>query len=170
MLAGDAGKYSKYEIERKFLLQKMPDDVPKQYVDIEDLYLPNSSLRLRIEKAPGGQILKRKLTKKDRDLERGSTTCVITSLYLSEIDLKALGPLEGGRLHKRRYALEDENNRITFDVFKGPLEGLILAEIEFLDDEACSRFKPNDSSWQEVTENPNYSGGRLAFLESVPNG
>ncbi len=162
MLAGYHDKYSRYEIEKKYLLSRLPKALPERYVDIQDTYLPNCSLRLRIERNCSGIVIGRKLTKKDKAPERGSTVSVITSLYLSEDDLKALGSLNGFTLNKRRHIYEDEKNRIVFDVFRGKLEGLILAEIEFKDERSCSNFEPPESEWREVTSNPNYSGGYLA--------
>ena len=163
MLAGYLGNYSRYEIERKFLLRKLPDILPDHYVDIQDLYLVDSSLRLRVEKSPSGEIIGRKLTKKDRALDKGHETSVITSLYLSENDLNSLGHLTGAVLNKRRYALETVNRRIVYDVFQGELEGLIMAEVEFKDHDSLLSFEQEYSSWEEVTGNPDFSGGKLAF-------
>ncbi|MEK7358699.1 MAG: hypothetical protein AAB250_19800, partial [Bdellovibrionota bacterium] len=114
------------------------------------------------EKSIDGAVTARKLTKKDRDPNRSAATSILTSLYVSERDVTALGDLQGNKLCKRRYAREDGLSRIVFDVFEGKLAGLILAEIEFLDDDACARFVPPDSSWQEVTGVLKYSGGALA--------
>ncbi|MFN7684781.1 MAG: hypothetical protein ACK5QT_05155 [Oligoflexia bacterium] len=166
MLAGHVGKYSRYEIEKKYLLRFLPKDLPEKFVDIHDTYLPHSSLRLRIERAPDGKIIGRKLTKKDPAPDQGHATCIITSLYLSEGDLRALGRLDGYELKKRRYYREDSTNRICVDVFFGKLEGLVLAEIEFLDHSSCARFQPAETSWTEVTGNPKYSGGYLATQAS----
>lgn len=163
MLADYIGNYSRYEIERKFLLKTLPISLPHQYVDIEDNYLGNSSLRLRIERSEQGEIIGRKLTKKDKASDKGPETSIITSLYLSESDLLALGELKGSTLKKRRYIYEDKLYRIVYDQFKNNLAGLILAEIEFKDHPACAAFVPPYSDWQEVTGDPNYSGGTLAF-------
>ena len=166
MLAGRIGNYSRYEIEKKFLLKNLPNSLPKYYVDIEDLYLTNSSLRLRIERSSDGQIIGRKLTKKDKAPDKGLETNIITSLYLSEKDFVALGNLNGFSLKKRRYIYEDDRNRIVYDEFKDNLDGLLLAEIEFKDHESCSNYAPEYSDWENVTGNSNYSGGYLAFSAS----
>ena len=163
MLAGYLGNYSRYEIERKYLLRELPDSLPEYYVDIDDLYLKDSSLRLRVERSPSGEIVGRKLTKKDKAIDKGVETSVITSLYLSEGDLISLGQLNGATLMKRRYIQELPEQRVVYDVFHGELEGLIMVEVEFKDYEALSSFKPENSRWEEVTGNPDYSGGRLAF-------
>jgi len=163
MLAGHLGNYSRYEIEKKYLLKKLPTSLPEYYVDINDLYLFNSSLRLRIEKSSSGEIIGRKLTKKDKAPEKGPETNIITSLYLSEDDLNALENIKGSFVSKRRYIYEDEVSRVVYDEFKDKLTGLLIAEIEFKDYELCSKYKPKYSDWEDVTGNPKYSGGNLAF-------
>lgn len=167
MLAGYIGNYSRYEIERKFLLKELPDLLPESYVDIQDLYLVNSNLRLRVEKSPSGEIIGRKLTKKDRAPDKGIETCVITSLYLSENDLISLGHLAGAVLSKRRYIVETSNRRTVYDVFQDELKGLIMAEVEFKDRESLSNYVLESSSWEEVTGNSDYSGGKLAFSTQI---
>jgi CYTH domain-containing protein len=167
MLAGDHGKYSKYEIERKFVAKIIPDEALENFRDIEDKYIINSSLRLRLEKSKDGQITARKFTKKDRDPANDATTSIITSLYLSKSDFQVLSSLPGAELKKRRYSIETNNNRITFDVFQGGLEGLILAEIEFQDQDSCRTFNPPYKDWIEVTGEPRYSGGSLAFEQNI---
>ena len=167
MLAGYVGNYSRYEIEKKFLLNKLPDTLPETYIDIHDLYLKNSNLRLRIERSPSGEIIGRKLTRKESAPDEGLETSVITSLNLTENDLLALGQLNGSSLKKRRYILEFSDQRVVFDQFQGVLDGLILAEIEFKNYEALSKFELKYVDWEEVTGNPEYSGGSLAFKTSV---
>ena len=169
MLAGYLGNYSRYEIEKKFLLSKLPDTLPECYVGIQDLYLPNSSLRLRIEKSSTGDIIGRKLTKKDRAPNKGCETSIITSLYLSENDLIAIGGLNGYSIEKRRYIDERSEKRIVYDEFGAGLKGLIMAEIEFKDHEALSNFEIEYSGWEDVTGNPKYSGGNLAFSVAAKN-
>ncbi len=168
MLAGDAGKYAKFEIEKKYLLAHLPKDVPNDFIEIQDKYLFNCSLRLRIERSSQGEIIARKLTKKDKAPEKDATISIITSLYLSENDFKALENLPGNLLRKRRYYREDDKNRFCFDVFVGPLTGLVLAEIEFLDETTCRGFSPKETDWIEVTHDQSYSGGILAARQVAP--
>ena len=167
MLAGYVGNYSRYEIEKKFLLKILPEKLPEFYVDIHDHYLQNSNLRVRIERSPSGEIVGRKLTRKEKAPDKGVETSVITSLYLAENDLAALGQLNGSSLRKRRYIQEFSDRRIVYDEFQGRLEGLIMAEIEFKDYESLSQFEFNSSNWEDVTGNPEYSGGYLAFKNSA---
>ena len=167
MLAGYLGNYSRYEIEKKYLLREVPKSLPDTFTEIHDLYLHNSSLRLRVETLPSGKVIGRKLTKKDRAPEKGCETSIITSLYLSENDFLALRALKGASIYKKRYMLESVERRVVYDLFQGKLEGLILVEVEFPDYDSLASFEPESANWEDVTGNPKYSGGNLAFSVEV---
>ena len=169
MLAGYLGNYSRYEIERKYLVTELPDFLPDTFTEIHDLYLKDSSLRLRVEKTSTGEVIGRKLTKKDRAPEKGPETSVITSLYLSENDLISLGELSGASIIKKRYSFEYSDRRVVYDVFQGGLTGLVLVEVEFQDFDSLSTFQPESTDWEDVTGNPKYSGGNLAFSVTSEN-
>jgi CYTH domain-containing protein len=169
VLAGYVGNYSRYEIEKKFLLEKLPESLPEFYYEIHDHYLHDSNLRVRIEWSHSGEIVGRKLTKKEKAPEKGAETSVITTIYLTENELAALGQLNGYSLKKRRFIQEFSDRRIVYDEFQERLAGLILAEIEFKDYETLSQFEPVNSDWKDVTGNPKYSGGYLAFINAVEN-
>jgi CYTH domain-containing protein len=166
LLAGRSGHYSRFEIERKFVLNEFPSDLPSDCVDICDTYLFDCSLRLRVETTANGVVIGRKLTKKESAQNISLQTSIITSLNLSEKDLAALGKINGYTLNKRRYIYENESNRVVYDRFFGKLAGLFLVEVEFLDQTSCNCFAPSNDDWQEVTGNPEYSGGRLAARNS----
>jgi CYTH domain-containing protein len=102
------------------------------------------------------------LTKKEKAPGGSPSVSIMTSLYLSEGDLAALGPLRGVAIEKRRYSVETETSRTSVDFFRGPFEGLILAEVEFLTEDACNQFAP-PPGWTEVTGDPRYSCGQMAF-------
>lgn len=162
MLAGQYGNYARYEIEKKFLLKEMPKDLPKTYTKVTDMYLPNSDLRLRIIKSAEGKIISRKLTKKVPAPEKGKEFSIMTSLYLSEEDLLALGDLKGFKISKLRYCIDMSDRRIVIDQFSERLKGLILAEVEFKDEASLKKFEVPDSTWEEVTGEVLYSCGYLA--------
>lgn len=48
------------------------------------------------------------------------------------------------------------------DVFRGPLNGLFMAEAEFTSDTACDSFVPPSYCVAEVTNDARFTGGRLA--------
>ncbi len=169
MLAGHTGNYARFEIEKKYLLKSAPANLPRTFNDIEDLYLPDSSLRLRIVKSESGDVISRNLTKKDKSPEGDPSISIMTSLYLTERDLSALGSLTGATIQKRRYIEGTERRRTSIDFFRGPFEGLILAEVEFKTTEDRDQYIPPDRGWVEVTGDPRYSCGYLSSAGRIPN-
>lgn len=113
-------------------------------------------------KSSDGKLIGRNLTKKERASPEDPSISVMTSLYLSADDLQALGELKGAVIEKRRYFRENAESRTTFDVFGGNHVGLIIAEVEFLDEASRDRFQP-PIDWIEVTGVQRYSCGYLAF-------
>lgn len=49
------------------------------------------------------------------------------------------------------------------DVFKGELEGLIVAEVEFSCEEEAEKFAPPEWFGKEVTTDPKFTNAQLAF-------
>ncbi|WP_433622001.1 hypothetical protein [Nocardia sp. CA-120079] len=49
------------------------------------------------------------------------------------------------------------------DVFAAPLDGLVLAETEFTNDDDMLTFVPPDYVIAEITDDPRFTGGRLAI-------
>jgi CYTH domain-containing protein len=175
-----AGKYACYEFERKFLLKKIPFVVnpltkrenhelslkdtsafiPSKH--IEDRYFLGTSLRLRIIWDDEGTVLKRKLTQKYISPEGHPSKTIITTLYLTEEEAHVFLSLEGAFLRKTRYTWNDKGVSYAIDLFKGPLQGLILAEVEFETEKQMKDFKTPFKDWIEVTNNLKYTGGSLA--------
>jgi adenylate cyclase len=57
---------------------------------------------------------------------------------------------------------------VELDVFEGDLEGLLIAEIEFPDEDRSHRFEPPDWLGQEVTGDDRFSGRSLALNGAPP--
>lgn len=68
-------------------------------------------------------------------------------------------------LKKRRYyvPLKDQNLEMEIDVFEGILDGIIILEIEFENEEHARAFVPPVWFHREVTEDPKYSNYALAM-------
>lgn len=80
---------------------------------------------------------------------------------------------EHRRLHKVRveYMVQlpvDGHRVVVVDHFKDQLEGLILAEIEFGDWAASTRFEPPGFLGREVTHDERYRNAHLAASEKPP--
>jgi CYTH domain-containing protein len=86
-----------------------------------------------------------------------------------EIEIEAdrferLWPLtEGLRIEKTRYEIPAGDGLvIELDVYKGDLDGLVTAEVEFGSEEAADDYAAPDWLGSDVTDDPRYKNQRLA--------
>lgn len=152
------GKYARIERERRFLLDGLPvGEQPAQARKIVDHYLADTTLRLRCVRQPGGD--QYKLTQKIPAPQPGPVQGLITNIYLSEAEYNQLAAALPGRcLAKTRYSIPP----LGIDVFDPPLHGLVTAEAEFGSDEEMLAFQPPGYVHAEITDDPRFTGGRLA--------
>jgi CYTH domain-containing protein len=160
------GKYSRIERERRFLLTELPVPRNSPHTQIWDNYLLGTNLRLRKTRVPERDEYTLKLTKKQPLAPNDFSRCRITNTYLAADEYNRLAPLfaTGREIRKNRYPFEFEGKKYGVDFFLGPLWGLILAEIEFSTDEEAESFAPPPFAAREVTQEVDFSGGRLCRL------
>ncbi len=79
-------------------------------------------------------------------------------MYLDEAEYAAFAAMPASSLTKTRHSVPPYG----VGVFEGPLAGLLLAEVEYDDDEAMSSFTPLIPVVAEVTTDVRFSGRRLA--------
>jgi adenylate cyclase len=144
------------EVERKFLVPSPPaldgmesDEIEQGYLAIGD----HEEVRLRRK---GGQLL---LTaKRGSGLSRDEA-----EVELAPDDFNRLWPMtEGRRLHKRRHVVPHGQRRIELDVYRGELEGLVVAEVEFPTEDEAKAFDPPGWLGEEVTGDHRYMNETLA--------
>lgn len=135
------------EIERKFILEKMPDSAHNAPV----LHLEQGYLAIE----PGGHEVRLRrsgdqcwLTVKTHgDLARGEYETPISTPQFLE-----LWPATAGRrIRKDRHLLDYEGLIIEVDAYHQPLRGLIVAEVEFPSKAAAGAFHPPSWMGREVT-------------------
>jgi CYTH domain-containing protein len=119
-------KYAHVERERRWLLASTPD-LHGPPAAITDRYLVGTRLRLR-EVTEGGVVV-RKLGHKVRiDEDPGEVAC--TNLYLDDAEWAVLAGLPAEVLHKQRWRVGRQDQRVAVDVFGGHLTGLVLVEVD----------------------------------------
>jgi len=147
------------EIERKFLVETVPDLRDAASVAIEQGYLAlatsdgGAEVRLRRK---GDELL---LTIK------GGTGKVRAEeeLELDRERFDSLWPLTAGRrVSKRRHLIGLDRLTVELDVYEGELEGLVVAEIEFADEAQADGFEPPPWLGRELTGDQRYLNERLA--------
>jgi CYTH domain-containing protein len=150
-------KYARVEIERRFLLAGVPDGEDVRTVhEIDDRYIDATRMRLRRMAEVGGPTAL-KLTQKLPGVDGEGRLGVLTSLYLSEDEYAALAALPAAPLSKSRLSI----GGYGVDVFRGHLDGLVLAEAEFASVEEAAALRPAAFCRAEVTADPRFTGGEL---------
>ena len=155
-------KYALEEHERRFLCT-LPDSLPTSFRKIHDLYLDSTRLRLREVFSSSGSLIERKLTQKVQ--ERGKI--FVTNTYLDSKEFQKLSAIEGNHLRKNRYTIERTGNVWAVDVFRGHLEGLILAEFEAGSEEEIYEIDLPEFVVEEVTHDDFFTGGHLVKINRL---
>src|SRR2546423_6272640 len=146
------------EIERKFLVRKLWDDLtsyPSAEISQGYLVSLDNGLQVRLRKSGERFSLtyKRGIGKvrEEREVE------------LTAEQFAALWPAtEGKRLLKTRSKIPVDDRIVEIDVYHGRHEGLVVAEVEFDTEEASKDFQPPDWLGDDVTGDPRYSNQLLA--------
>src|SRR5262249_826367 len=147
------------ERERWFLIDRLPDLTNVRARHITDLYIDETSLRLR-EVSESGQPTVYKLTQKTPERGPGTQQGFITNLYITAEELQLLAELAAKKLSKTRYSFPP----FGIDVFHGALEGLCLAETEFDSAKAADALTTPPFILTEVTEDQRFTGGARQLL------
>jgi CYTH domain-containing protein len=165
-MSGQAGKYARFELERRFLLDHVPEGIAQdQGWRITDRYINNTRLRLRrMEPLAGGETVF-KLGQKEVPSPPDFSRMTITNIYLSSDEYDVFAVLPACELRKSRHSLDDAERTYGVDVFEGHLAGLILAEVGFENThEMNDQWHPPPWILQEVSDDIRFTGGALARL------
>jgi len=150
------------EIERKWSIRELPADVPEGdevrqgYVALDD------DVEVRIRDRGGRCSL---TVKGGAGLERSEV-----EVDLDRDSFAALWPLARGRtIEKTRHVAEVGERQAEIDVYRGNLDGLRVAEVEFESVEDAESFDPPDWFGEELTGDERWSNRRLA-VDGRPQG
>jgi CYTH domain-containing protein len=156
-------RYSRVEYERRFLVNALPAETPWAVRRIRDLYIDGTRIRLRRSEGivAGRPETIRKLTQKI-PFVGALSGCQgeLTTFYLDEREYEALSRLPGAIITKTRNSFPP----LGVDVFDGPLEGLLIAEMEFEIQSEMARFEPPSWCGREISTESRFSGSALARL------
>ncbi len=149
------------EIERTYLAASIPIEIKDVTpVRIEDTYIPEkhnfSPLRLR------SQNKKFELTRKMPVREGDFSSHDEHTIPLEEDVFQDIKRLSSKSVTKDRYSVSIMGIPAQADVFRGELEGLVLIEFEFKDEEAMNSFRVPSCCLADVTQENTIRGGQLA--------
>lgn len=157
------------EIERKFLLKELPENLDRySFHTIEQAYL-NTKPVVRIRREDDTYYLTYKGS--------GLMTHEEYNLPLDKTSYEHLREKADGRIiRKKRYLIplsQDEINSacyeqlnhtaltIELDIFEGDLAPLVLAEIEFPNEEAALAYEMHPMFAEDVTSDPKYHNSNM---------
>lgn len=148
------------EIERKFLVRSLPDDLNSYpHDEISQAYISTDPV-IRIRKKNDQYIL---TLKSSGLLARQETEMEISQRSF----LHLLSKTEGNTIEKTRYRIPEKDSlTIELDIFHGSFEGFIMAEVEFPDLDCARSYLPPAWFGKEVTRDPSFHNSFLCRLES----
>lgn len=146
------------EIERKYLINTLPENLDSYpFRIIEQGYLSTEPV-VRIRRDNDDYIL----TYKSKGLMvREEYNLPLTANSYEHLKEK----IDGRLISKKRYMIPLPGNddlTIELDVFYGELAPLILAEVEFPDEETANKFVPPSWFGEDVTFSTEYHNSRLS--------
>lgn len=149
------------ELERTFLVKCLPPGwrrCPKCL--IVDRYLPYRALHpgIRLRQKGNSFTLTKKRPLSLKDFSRQEEQTII----LSAAELAAFKKLKAKTVAKTRHYFRWHRLIIEFDIFRAPLKGLVLADIEFTSVKQLRLFQPPDFLLADVTQSATIAGGKLA--------
>ena len=146
------------EIERKFLIKKLPDNLTSYKArKIEQAYLcTDPVVRVRRDND-------------DYYLTYKSKGMIVREEYNLPLPKEAYGHLlakaDGNIITKTRYEIPEKDNlTIELDVFEGKFDGLLLAEVEFASEEEALGYIPPEWFGEDVSNSTKYHNSTLSRL------
>jgi CYTH domain-containing protein len=154
-----------FEIERKFLLDALPDDIDDlPSTRIRQGYLAiTDEVEVRVRARGDDRLL---TVKGGSGKVRNETTVALSAEQFDELwELT-----RNRRIVKRRTVIPKGEVEIEIDVFEGDLDGLLIAEVEFESADASTAFDPPAWFGREITDDATYRNAALASGEVPPGG
>ena len=145
------------EIERKFLLDGLPPQLAfaRRTAILQGYLALDGDTEVRVRRTPRGDTLTIK--------HGGGEVRVEEELELDARRADALWELtEGRRLQKTRRMMLVEGLEVSVDEYFGELGGLVVAEVEFDDEQAAREFMPPAWFGPEVTGQSEYANRSLS--------
>lgn len=144
------------EIERKFLIKKLPDNLETyQFHLIEQGYL-NVNPVVRVRREDNNYYL---TYKGSGMMAREEYNLPLNAEAYSHLIKKT----DGNIITKKRYLIPLKDNlTIELDIFEEPFAPLIMAEVEFPSIEEANNFTPPDWFGDDVTLNPEYHNSHMS--------
>ncbi|MDF2609587.1 MAG: adenylate cyclase [Lachnospiraceae bacterium] len=159
------------EIERKFTIKKIPDNL-SQYKkkEIEQGYLSTKEPVIRIRKSNDNYLITYKSRLGMAEIPgEVALSCEEVELPLSQETYDHLkAKIDHHMIVKTRYMIPLPDGCIAeLDIFHGILEGLVFVEVEFPGEEEAKKFHAPDWFGEDVSFDKRYKNNYLASIHSL---
>ncbi len=144
------------EIERKFLVKKMPEVKGIKVEDQERYFLELGETEKRITKIDD------KYVYEEKGVGNGLSAKKITGV-ISKGEFEKLKQIAIKSLVRKSYILS-KDPEVSIKVYSGDYEGLVRAEFEFKTEKEAKNFVPPNWVGREITETEIGRDGKLARL------
>ncbi len=149
------------ELERTYLLRFLPNDLDgAERKEMLDIYLPTTSVHPHLRIRKNGD--KYEITNKQPVSQNDVSKMIEQTVVLTSEEFQELSVVPGKRVHKLRYLYPWNGRFAEVDVFLDELEGLILMDFEFQNEDEMRNFIPPEYCLSEVTQEEAIAGGWLA--------
>ena len=150
------------EIERKFTVRRLPDDLESyDFHIIEQAYLTQNPV-IRVRREDNRCYMTYKGV-------GGDNTSLAHEEYNLPLSMEAYETLrnkaDGNIITKKRILIPYGKHLIELDIFDEPFKPLIIAEVEFESVEEAGDFAPPEWFDKDVTDRKEYRNSYLARLE-----
>ncbi len=144
------------EIERKFLVSQIPDDLNKYPCRIIEQGYLNTAPVVRVRRDNNDYYL----TYKGKGLMvREEYNLPLTKEAYDHLISKA----DGNIITKKRYEIPDDcGHTIELDIFEGLFAGMVLAEVEFSTVEDADSYTAPSWFGKDVTTNAEYQNSNMS--------
>ena len=147
------------EIERKFKVFALPNLSEYKYHEIEQAYI-NDDPVIRVRREDDTYYMTYK-----------GSGMLAREEYNLPLNKESYDNLSGYTKHriisKRRYLIPYGDHTIELDIFKGELEGLVIAEVEFDSVDEANGFTAPDWFSEDVTYDKNYHNSNLCRMDDA---
>lgn len=157
------------EIERKFLVKELPGNLEEYKCKIIEQGYLSRNPTIRIRKSNDDYILTYKsrfgIEQDEKRTAKVENEVEVPLDEKSYLHLKE--KIDNHMIAKKRYLIP-LNNELTaeLDIFQEQLEGLMLVEVEFAEEESANSFCPPAWFGEDVSLDSHYTNGYLSTVES----
>src|SRR3954454_11197913 len=151
------------EIERKFLLEAVPDGLgPGERIEQGYLAIDPSGSEVRVRRKGAKTLM---TVKSGTGLVRGEEEWGVEPDRFERLWTLT----EGRRVVKTRHEVPLGELIVEVDVYDGDLDGLVTAEVEFPDEATALAFAAPAWMGRDVTDDARY-GNRVLAVDGIPSG